>query len=121
MNDLLKPVPSEEVAEFQNYCLDWFDGTSSPYTFARFKRIARCAYNLWDSWDPLDYEAVKCLCSPRVIGPAKIALVCYNHNEIWFREEVMTWAELAPRGEGMKPDDLEDSHLYTRNGCYRQC
>ena len=123
MNDLLKPVASDEHEDFNDYYDDWFDLAWTPENFDRFKRIARSAYQLWDSWDPLDYEAVKCLCSPQVDGPAKVALVCYNHNETWFREEVVNWTVLATPEEGIneEPEWKYGSYLFTRKKCYKQC
>lgn len=131
MIDLLTSVPKEEEDQFWDYHDDWFSagfdhatGLSDGFCFERFKRIVREAYKLWDSWDPLDYEAVKVLSGPRVRCLADVALVCYNHNETWFREQVMTWMELATIKE--EPEEEEFIFVecspwcirYTRNNHY---
>lgn len=123
MSELLKPIPSEELDDFHAYCSGWFDHDHlSPETFAHFKRLVRSAYRTWDSWDPLDYEAVKCLVSPSVDHIAKVALVCYNHNETYFREQVLDWLSVALHGLGIKDASwFFNDHLFTRNGYYPRC
>ena len=74
MSGLLTPLPSKKLDDFREYCLDWFDQRLSPDMFARFKRIVRSAYKTWDSWDLLDYKAVKCLSDPWVDSLTKVAL-----------------------------------------------
>ena len=122
MNELLYPIPGDELDRFRDYCLDWFGQRPSPEQFAKFKRIVRSEYKTWDSWDPLDYEAVKCLANPLADGMTKVALICYNHNETFFREQVMEWLSWAIYGPGIKDDDWDEhDHLFTRKGCYKRC
>lgn len=130
MKDLLASAPAHQRQEFLDYLDDYFpDGLSDQrfsdgFDFDRFKRIVRSRYKLWDSWDPLDYEAVKVLSGPRVTCTQEAALVCWNHNETWFREQVMTWMELACIKDAPEEERLiflEHSPmctLYTRHKVY---
>ena len=123
MKDFLTSVPAEKSEEFLDYVDDWFD---DGVDFDGLKRVIRAAYKLWDSWDPIDYEAVKVLSSPRVTCIRDVALVCWNHNETWFREQVIAWMELVSIRDA--PDETKLiftecspwCSLYTRHSIYDQ-
>ena len=76
-------------------------------------------YKLWNSWDPLDYEPVKKICGRKTKDLYDVAEICYDHNETYFREEVMDWMELAQTGERIKMgEDLSDNIRFTCANCY---
>ena len=53
------------------------------------------------STDDMDYHAVKEICRSQVKDMYEVALICYNHNETYFGEQVMTWVDLA-QGESRR-------------------
>lgn len=122
MSELLRSIPRAELEDFHHYCSGWFDHQLSPEEFVQFKRLVRSAYRTWDSWDSLDYEAVKCLAHPAVDHIEKVALVCYNHNETYFREQVLDWLSVTLHGLGIKDASwFFNDHLFTRKRHYPRC
>ena len=83
--------------EFIAYYFQFFDDVDDVdfMYFDRFKRIAKANLKLWDTWDPLDYEVLKKICSSLTNDLFRVAEICYEHNETYFREQIMTWLELA--------------------------
>lgn len=107
------------ASEFLAYYCEWFDHDSEMFWWKKFKKIVREQYKLWDSWDPLDYEPVKKICGRKTKDLFDVAKVCYNHNETYFRQEVMDWMELAQTGERIKMGgDLDGDIRFTRNNYY---
>ena len=61
--------------------------------------------------DDMDYDAVKEICRSQVKDMYAVALICYDHNQTYFREQVMTWVDLA---QGELRSDREISFLRNR-------
>ena len=82
------------VPSFLSYYCEWFDDDSEVFWFQKFKKIVRENFKLM-STDDMDYDAVKEICRSQVKDMYEVALICYEHNETYFREQVMTWAGLV--------------------------
>ena len=82
---------------FMSYFCEFFDDVDDVdfLYFKKFKNIAKANLKLWDTWDPLDYAALKKICCPATNDLYTVAEICYAHNETYFREQIMTWLEMA--------------------------
>ena len=102
-----------------DYYCEYFDYDHDFMWFDKFKRIVRENYKLWDSWDPLDFEAMKKICSPKTCALYDVAEICYQHVETALREIVMNSMEMAETGEPIKLGVPEDKISgFTRGKAY---
>ena len=85
---------TNEYPSFLSYYCEWFDDDSEIFWFQKFKKIVRENFKLMDT-DDMDYDAVKEICRSQVKDMYAVALICYDHNETYYREQVMTWVDLA--------------------------
>ena len=83
---------------FISYYCEYFDDDSEIFWFKTFKAIVRAHFQLMNTSD-LDYQAVKDICHPSTEDLYDVARICYRHNETYFREQVMTWMEIAQIGD----------------------
>ena len=81
-------------SQFLSYYCEWFDDDSEIFWFRKFKKIVKENFKLMDT-DDMDYDAVKEICRSQVKDMYAVALICYDHNQTYFREQVMTWVDLA--------------------------
>ena len=90
------------------------------FWFNKFKKIVRENFKLMDMED-MDYEPVRKICSPATTDLYDVAKICYAHNETYFREQVMTWMEMAQGGGSYytinAPHGEHDFH-FLRNSFY---
>jgi len=106
-------------SDFLTYFCAFFDEDTEMFWFKKFKKIVREHFKLMDTGD-LDYEPVRRICSPTTTDLYEVAKICYTHNETYFREQVMTWMELAQGGKLHlinAPHGEHDFH-FLRDGFY---
>ena len=81
---------------FINYYVEYFEDAAEMFWFPKFKCLVREMFKLMNTSD-LDYKVTKKIC--RAQDMYEVAEICYEHNETYFREEVMDWVELAQTGQ----------------------
>lgn len=85
-----------------NYYVDHFrEDSLAPEWFPRFKKLAREIWRLADS-DCLDYDIYRQIAHPKTQSLVDVSNYCYDHNETWFREEMMEWIKLVKTGRRYK-------------------
>ena len=100
------------IPSFLSYYCEWCDDDSEIFWFQKFKKIVRENFKLMSTND-VDCDAVNEICGSEVKDMYEVALICYDHNETYFREQVMTWVDLA---QGESRHDRETRFL--RNHYY---
>ena len=77
---------------FITYYCEWFDHDDEIFWFPTFKRVAREKLRLM-STDDIDFQALRSICAPSMEDLYDVAKICFNHNETYFREEVLSWID----------------------------
>ena len=109
--------PSRKRMSFINYYVEYFEDDAEMFWFPKFKQLVREMFKLMNTSD-LDYEATKKIC--RAQDMYEVAEICYEHNETYFREEVMDWVELAETGRRLQriAPKGQDAHFLRRRVYY---
>ena len=86
---------------FITYYCEWFDHDDEMFWFRTFKKVARENLRLMNT-DDIDFRALSSICAPTTEDLYDVAKICYNHNETYFREQVLTWIDAIRDGNVKK-------------------